>query len=121
MAFVRDEFGGGLPPDDVAALARETENFKGVGGIRVLDVKDPLGLVFRFWQRGVDDSGVDCGQQEHLVLPDDGCGTSVSVDGDFPLDIVFLAPFDWRRRRSRNAIRFRAAPLVPVVGRQFVE
>ncbi len=121
MAFVRDAVSCSPTPKYLPTIPIETQNDKLVDRIWKLDPEHALRLIFRFRERGIDLAGVDRGQQKDLVVPDDRGRASISVDSDFPSDVLPFAPFGWRRRGFRNTIRFWTSPLVPVLQLDFIE
>ena len=118
-AFVRDQFGGRLAPNFLARFAVEAEHDKLVNRIRVFDAEHALRLILRPRQRGIHLAGIDGGEDENLVAPNDRRGAAVAVNGDFPLDILFLAPLSGRLGGGRNARGAGPAPVMPVVGLGF--
>ena len=118
-AFVRDQFGGCLAPNFLTRFAVEAEHHKFINRIRMFDAEHALRLILWAWQRGIHFAGIDGGEDENLVAPNDRRGAAVALDGDFPLDIFIFAPLRWRLGGGRNARGAGPAPVMPVVGLGF--
>jgi hypothetical protein len=57
----------------------------------------------------------DGGDREDTVAPDNRRGMALAGEFSPPLDVLPLAPLDWRIAVRRNAIGQGPAPLMPVV------
>ena len=120
-AFVRDQFGCGLTPQDFAGVSIETEHDKLVGGIWVRDTEDTLRLILRPGQCRVHFAGVDRREDEKLVAPDVRGGTAVALDRCLPLDVVGWAPLDGRSGCGGDAVGIRPAPVMPIARLGFLK
>ena len=111
---MRHSFSRSLPPKFFARVFVQTEDYKFVKRIWVLDSKNAFRLVFRLGRRRIDSTCVDCRQQKHFVVPNNGRGISLTLDRDFPSDILAFTPLNWRIRIATNAVGIRASPLMPI-------
>ena len=112
---MRDAPGRQPAPKHIAGVSVEAQHYKLVEGVRMRDAEDPLRLILRPRQAGINFIGVDCRKEEQLVLPDYRRGTAVSLDRDLPLDVVGWAPLDGRLGRGGDAVGIRSTPVMPVV------
>jgi len=67
--LVRNHFGSHPPPKCFPGLAVQAKHDELVGRIRVRDVEDSLGLVFRTRQGRIHFAGIDRSEKKDFVAP----------------------------------------------------
>ena len=116
MTLVRDKLFGYVAPERFPSFSIKTLHDHLIGGVWELDTEHPLRLILRLRKGRIDFKGISCGQDKDFVSPHNRAGCAVAFEGDFPEQILFLAPAQRRVGSSGNAVVLRPAKLVPVAG-----
>ena len=112
--LVWNHSGGRPAPELPPIFAVKTQHNKFVSGIWVSDTKNALGLVLRFGKRWIHNPGVNGGEDENLVAPDNWGGGPEALDLNLPSNIIFFTPFDRRFGGGRDSGGIGPSPVMPV-------